>query len=599
MALERQQGDALPEARDMAAQQFNDYKPIIETLYSHQGWTLEQVCLHMKRVHGFQATPRRYKARFRTWEFPLKKITKDDYKAMYVIGTFCHNNHQAVHFFALKAFNYKIKTLAQITKEVYRGKCVAPVVNPSASREAYLLEALEKVRSSKTRIFKGQQEVVANIHAILELCRQSRIESPAASARNHDRSIVTATGGSITTPAGWNSTCGIRAQFYPVHGAQNIQEAQYSFHEGHTSLQGISPKQSSRYDFEEALDVALIPSSPSHANAPPYHLDLVQQPHTIPTLIIPDSQKAAVNRWYRPYYYHCFRKTDHRHRAVEFDHSLAMSELQKLLNMDSGNEYFLVLLNWMFCILYFNCKNSELEVFLHESLTVVQTTLGHDSPLCIALQYMVSWVQKDVPGQQHWGSLLSKAQEEIGACYGPGHPSLIVYQYYWAYHCWQQDDTQQALEVLSTCLTAANDLMGPNYLLTIQCLATQARVFAKTGQHGHAVTAARDALRRFCYGSELLLPYKLDIMRILASSLSLTGNSEQAERLLQEVVASRVALLGLLVFDTHDTDMTYTWHAIFELMRVMETQGCPKEAEGIYEKYKKQYYQELAEQEGR
>lgn len=584
MATEREDGEVVHESPNTVAQRFNEYKPVIEALYSHQGWTLERLRIYMKREHGFQATARMYKARFLTWGFPSKKVSRDDYKAMFEIGTFCNNSNQAVHFSVLSGYSHKIKTMAQVTKQAHRGTRVAAVVSPRTFTQTELVKALGKICSSRTRILKGQQEIARDLPAILELCSQSLTTLLAENARTTEPSMITTSGGLQSTAAGSTST-------------QTGYAQPHSVREGHTLMRDNSPKQSSRYDFEEALDVVLMPSFPGIASARLHHLDIGQQPLAVPTLIVPDRQKAAINRWYRPYYYHCFRKTNDKQQAIEFDHNLAMSELQKLLSMNSGNEYFFVLLNWMICILYFNCKTWELEEFLHESLTVVQSTLGQDSSFCIAFRYVVAWVQGDARDQDYWGSLLRKAQDAIGAQFGPGHPSLIVYQYLWAYHCWQQNDIQKALKVLNTCLTAANDLMGPNYLLTIQCLSTQARIFASNGQHDHAVQAAQEALSRFQYDSELLIPYKLDIMRVLASSLSWTGNLERAETLLREVVAGRVALLGLLVFGSSEHDTTHTWHAIDELMRVLESQGRREEAEQIYEKYKKQYYEEVAEQQ--
>ena len=581
MATEGADGEVGPESPNAIAQRFNEYKPVIEALYSHQNWTLERVRIYMKRELGFQATARMYKARFLTWGFPSKKVSREDYKAMFEIGTFCDNNNQVVHFSVLSGYNYKIKTMAQVTKQAHRGTRAAAVASPRTFTQTELVEALGKICSSKTKILKGQQEIAHDLPAILELCGQSRTAHPIANARTTEPPMLT-------------------AQHHPMLDTRHTQRAQHSVQEGHTSMRGILPKQSHKYDFEQAFGDALVHSSPLTADPRPSHPNFTSQPHSIPTLIIPDRQKAAVNRWYRPYYYHCFRRTEHKQQTVEFDHSFAMSELQKLLSMDSGNEYFCVLLNWMFCILYHNSRKWELEVFLDESLTVVQSTLGQDSPFCIAFRYMGAWVRNDAGGQQYWGSLLPKAQEAIVAMYGFGHPSLIVYQYYWAYHCSDQGDDQKALEVLDNCLVAANDLMGPNYLLTIQFLSTKARILADNGQHDRAVLAAQEALRRFQYDSELLLPYKLAIMYLLASSLSLTGDLQQAEILLQEVVVSRVALLGLLWYDQDNdpntSDMPHTWNAIFELMGVLESQGRHEEAEQIHEKYKKQYYQELAEQ---
>ena len=136
----------------------------------------------------------------------------------------------------------------------------------------------------------------------------------------------------------------------------------------------------------------------------------------------------------------------------------AIRLLKESLKMGAENQYAFPCLNEVATVLATNEKWPQLEEFLKESDTVI------DSPMATPFRYAFAALFGDIEGEERYGGLLKQTHDHMEPIYGLKHPNILVNSYYWAWHQLEQGHYESAIHILEHRVgTAEKDTRRPEF----------------------------------------------------------------------------------------------------------------------------------------
>lgn len=581
-------------------EQWTAHLPRICELYYGLRYTLEDTQRIIQQETGFYATLRMYKDRIRNMAVHPKKICMQKYQAMNVVAEDFLHQGIPVHFIGPSGLQFFKRTPAEITKQLRRPHCL-PLITLEQAKDVLRQSSIQAIFGNTTSIStsgnrRHNSRTSALSQHVADSSRSLDSQQPRSFA-SHQHNIVlstpptshhhasqTPTGNHPVGVANVGPEPGIPGQPALVHRWSTLATPPGTRPDS-LSLAGVNllpgRLQKSRstvvnvesYDFVADFDALTIPTPDA------LKLNQLATKSTNRTLPLPSSiqRRQLAIEIAAPFYLAGFTTT-HVNDEFMFFRRRAMEQFKYILTANPDNQYVLPVLNWMSTVLPANNKPDLLKDFVSACCHVLDTHGDDGFPLSIPFRYMLAFCNEDPAGQEYHGAHLAQGTRRLVQLYGSDHPNVLVNEYFRAWHlmmrpsCWAK-----AKSILEACLIKSERIMGPQDLITINCLAVLGRGCAENGLHAQAKAIFMDGLGRFGKPARSLEAYHLLILGRLAAEEESLGQLATATSMFQQVYEGRMRRLSAASVDTRAALNTY--------VRALHRGGQPNEALKVQQNY--------------
>ncbi|RMZ81732.1 hypothetical protein DV738_g2109, partial [Chaetothyriales sp. CBS 135597] len=483
--------DASTKSMYLTSEQWEELKEPIRQLYLVQGLSLKLTRNTVRERYGVFPTERVYKSRFEKWGWDVKKLNRQQYRALMTIhGQLTARFEDRVHFLVRTAAFTRTYNSTSIKKELNR--------------------------------------------------------KPAQNVDERSLSV--------------DEAIGILTQHPGLHVRAVVGEAE---------LEIDMITKMDEYDYDAELSDMMKGVT----------IDIVGWTPERPS----DRVKSLMANWSVPYVLQCLMETvvlDSKpgQRAFSSDAlSIALSETVE-------NKHILLCLNWVICVLYFNCRVHGLRQFVDESSALVRARTPADSVLRLPFDLMSAWLRDDAAELSRLGAELRQAYPQVRRTFPDNHPHSVVYFYF---SCWyaleHEKSSLEARTELQKALPMLKRSLGFHNSLVSQSMVMLGRSFNNTGHYADARMILSQALESIGSPCKHMVAYRLYAVELLAEAEIGFNELEAAQKHLEEVLAGRLALFGL--GSNNEAATSQIWCVVYELCEVMKKLGKVQEAGELRRRY--------------
>ncbi|RMZ90149.1 hypothetical protein DV736_g2611, partial [Chaetothyriales sp. CBS 134916] len=548
MAHSKQQStrDGSSKSVYLTLEQWEELKEPIRQLYLVQGLSLKLTRNTVRDQYGVFPTERVYKSRFEKWGWDVKKLNRQQYRALMTVhGHLTDRFEDRVHFLVRTAAFTRTYNSTSIKKELNRKPAQSVGERPLNVNEA--IGILTQHPGLHVRAVVGETEL--DIDTITKMDLKSGIGSThSASPRSE------ATGG----PGPHASV--------PI--APPLARATLGYS---TSRTCRCPPSSAHEEYDYDAELTDMFKGVT--------IDIVTWTPERPS----DRVKSLMANWSVPYVLQCLMETavlDSKPGQRPF----SSEALSIALNETVENKHILLCLNWVICVLYFNCRVHGLRQFVEESSALVRAKTPAESVLRLPFDLMSAWLRDDAAELSRLGAELRQAYPQVRRTFPDSHPHSVVYFYF---SCWysleHEKSSLEARSELQNALPMLKRSLGFHNSLVSQSMVMLGRSFNNTRHYADARMILSQALESIGSPCKHMVAYRLYALELLAEAETGFNELEAAQKHLEEVLAGRLALFGL--GSNNEAATSQIWCAVYELCEVMKQLGKVHEAGELRRRY--------------
>jgi tetratricopeptide (TPR) repeat protein len=557
-------------------EQWETYMPLVRELYYFM--SLKSVQAHMSEVHRFHATERMYKSRMRMYNLQQKKLDKTIYNAMWVVyqALLIALNPVTIHFETIVGDKAKKHDKKKIHKELERKSTKGP-------RNWMQLSFDESVR---LLLAAGDRNIETYVDG-------QRLDLAAVATSLQSKGlpqVVVEAGDPVLVPLN-----GTISQVSTSPGALIVDNSPYSSPDTSMPLQY-------RATGPGSMASGLCHRCPEYLKHASYDYDgdvgdLFEMVGAV-RLSSADAQltdkKSMVGLWALPSIIEILQKDIYAETDSEklFNQDEAIKALRHALVAAPDNMYLLPTLQWMHCVLFYNCHGDALVRLLESACEVISAQQRPYNILLHPFHLILAWLRGNERAIHAAARQLQFALPIVRQTFGETNSNTMVFKFY---HTWYLSYCQRgnAVDLVSKLLPEFKKRFGAHNTLTINCMALLAQEYLDQGNPAEAIRYLTNALDQLGQTAHHLTAYKLEIQRMLATAESRCGLLDLAERHFQEVLDGRMKLFRPARCNV--TALDCLWESIHDLRDIWTRLGRQGEAEEMFNNYTMDYWKHREE----